>query len=594
MLPEVKRGPLFTFGVLLLALSAGCGGGSSTLTPNLSTTTPAEVRVETAEMFLTEAETHVEAAIEALAKAEADAMSAAQTRLDMMNVLGTTPIERMHREAEFYAWSAWLGALPQIGCAPPGCDYASYWISVGQIFEDWVIKSQAESDIARKVALEAAVFADMARASADATGQIASRVRDLADAVRVVVDFSEAGITNVDPGTAMAAQTVAKAAEMAAEEARVAAGAARTAAAAARTDATAAQADAATIASFAESVFQEFVLDRPELRRDTGRSSSFATLLAGSKEDYRARGIAPRIVAQATDMQPDQFPHDHAVTLDHTGNPVIDGFKLSTGDAPALGGGWTGHAFAREVPDDGSTRYISTVYGKVKALGGSTEYVTVYSHPDHLRFGWWLDMPNSYADTTYRFSAFAGGETPYPAGAVEALAGTATYQGPAAGVYVKRAPHDSESERGVFTATVRLAADFDANSPGGQDAVGIISGAVTDFRENGEALDDWVVKLTAGLETATAGGFTGRIGGRAGSREWETGNWGGEFFGRGDSATGHPGAVAGEFNAASGTPGRPSLACLDYAADAGCLGPVDEGFVGLSGAFGAHKAGPME
>ena len=604
MSPEVGRGSLFAFGALLLALLAGCGGGSSTMMPALSPITPAEVRVETAEMLLAEARSEVETERRALAEAEMETTRAVEARLATSNareaaaglaehvqVIAAEQVIRRHVCEASYS------------CTDPASAYMLNMqsLSAVQRLSADVIKVQDVSDMAREAAMEADAAADSAQELADMARQIAGRIQGLADSIRIVLDFSEAGITGVDPETELKARVFAVDAEMAMEEAHAIAEAAWAAAAAARADADHAGTAATEAASSAEWAYQA----GHELWEATRHPSSFAW----AEEAFRAGGIGARIYARATDMQPDEFPHDRAITVDRLGNPAVDGFMPSTDSAPALGGGWTGGAFERALPGDGSTRYMDTVYGRVEALDGSTEYVTVYSHPDHLRFGWWLEIPDRYAGAAYKFSTFAGGEVPFPMDAVEALAGTATYEGPAAGIYVETAPDEWGGVHGEFTAAVRLTADFDANdSLGGQAAVGTISGAVTDFRANGRSLGDWVLDLmTAGLETAASNTFMGQAQGRAvgfyldeQEHAWligrEMGNWKGRFHGQGDSATGHPGAVAGEFNAVffAPPPERAPLIPRDPCPDSfACIGPPG-GFVRLSGAFGAHKTEPIE
>ena len=246
----------------------------------------------------------------------------------------------------------------------------------------------------------------------------------------------------------------------------------------------------------------------------------------------RVRTIAGRIAALATETDPDEFPYAHAISL--------EGFTdLPTWGLPDLGGGWT-------------VRALKTP---------SSERLIVYSHPDHLRFGWWLTAPDD--PEHIRFDTFTSGENPLPSGGVVALTGTATYEGPATGLYVERPSGAGNAEKGVFAATVTLTADF--------DAAGTIAGAVRDFTEDGFPLGAWTVDLMPASLTTETDTFKGAIGGAADDRAWDDGTWTGGFFGQ--TVDGSPTAVLGEFHAVTGTPQ---------------VEDADTGFIGLSGVFGAH------
>ena len=247
----------------------------------------------------------------------------------------------------------------------------------------------------------------------------------------------------------------------------------------------------------------------------------------------RVRTIGGRIHALAMGTDPDEFPYAHAISS-------LEGFaNLPTWGLPDLGGGWT-------------TRVLKTP---------SSERAVVYSHPDHLHFGWWFTAPHDPEDL--RFDTFMRGDNLLPSGHVKALTGTATYEGPAAGIYVKRSAGTGYAAKGVFAATVTLTADFG-------DA-GTIGGAVRDFTEDGSPIGAWTVNLMPASLATEANAFKGAIGGAAANRAWDDGNWTGGFFDQ--ALDGSPVAVLGEFHAVAGTP---------QAKDG------DTGFSGLSGAFGAH------
>ena len=236
----------------------------------------------------------------------------------------------------------------------------------------------------------------------------------------------------------------------------------------------------------------------------------------------RIRTIAGKIAALATETSPDDFPHDR--------EPLPEGFApLPHVDPPSLGGEWTGQvlqaiefldpvdAIARRgdleadalaIRDDIARRResirllqetsdplemevlatheaaladleatLGELERKLHRIFDSPERITVYSHPDELSFGWWRTAPEWWRLADLRFDTFTSGEHPFPAVGVQALAGTATYEGPSAGVYVERPPGAPNARNGTFAATVTLSADFEEN--------GTISGSVSDFREDG-------------------------------------------------------------------------------------------------------------
>lgn len=281
---------------------------------------------------------------------------------------------------------------------------------------------------------------------------------------------------------------------------------------------------------------------------------------AGKAERHhaRARTIAGRIAALATQTNPDEFPYGHAIPPYRHPNFWEDLTDLPTWDVSHLEVGSQWAVWAWKTP--------------------ASERLIVYSHADHLHFGWWFTAPDDPAGI--RFDTFTSGEYPFLSGDVEALIGTATYVGPAAGAYVERPAGSGNAETGVFTATVTLTANFGAS--------GTIGGAVSDFvadivvpRDVADTASSgtWTVELMRASLATETGDFTNTIGGTANGRAWEDGRWAGGFFGQSHTMDGFPTAVLGEFHAVRGTP----------QVEAG-----DTGFIGLSGVFGAHGPYPNE
>lgn len=347
-----------------------------------------------------------------------------------------------------------------------------------------------------------------------------------------------------------------------------------------------------------------------------------------SSDQANTRALAGRIVALATATDPDQVPY-----ADYSGCHYLDDCRFSTPEnfeqipmsPPDVGGEWTGQVLrAVEIldPDEAEARRIdlterkqtlenalsdlielielwnpdpallapreyealrlmlqasvtdlenklADVVQQLKRIVGSPQRLVVYSHPDALKFGWWRTTPGNPEDA--RFDTFISGDDRVRRSTIVHGGVRATYEGPAAGLYVTRPSGAGKAREGTFTATVSLTADF--------ETARTISGSVTNFREEGAPLGAWTVDLmspTFGYEPYR---FKGPVGGGADGRTWDNGHWMGGFFqwtvvrDASGNIVRYPAAVLGEFHAATGTPQ---------------VGDGDAGFIGLAGAFGAH------
>ncbi len=281
--------------------------------------------------------------------------------------------------------------------------------------------------------------------------------------------------------------------------------------------------------------------------------------------------------------------------LDNDDDPSTPtGFAAA--DAPPAISGWSGSAREWRRTDGAGVTTVDTVTLYAKAGSGET----------YLTFGWWARVPDSGTagagtfgnDPTHHSihktrrnplslnaawprgaNAFAAGRHHYWPGwaQLDALAGTATYAGAAAGLYSERAAGARDGASGAFTADAALTADFDAKYVR-------LSGRITGFRDaSGASLGDWTARLANDTGGLTGGGFngggfavSGNTAGAADGRGW-SGGWVAQFFRRSaaDPQAAHPAAVGGAFQAHHGTP---AMAASD-----------DAGFVGVIGAFGAEK-----
>ena len=222
-----------------------------------------------------------------------------------------------------------------------------------------------------------------------------------------------------------------------------------------------------------------------------------------------------------------------------------------------------------------------------------------------VHFGWWLEMSEDEEPPNYRFATFVDGGGRYGIPELQNVAaGTARYEGPAAGVYVKREPTTLNTYWGRFNAKVDLTAEF----YGADDSDGRVlslEGGISNFVDGDSetALHDWSATLRLNSGSSDADGFFGSVvvtapgfdsEGTALYGTWQAHFHEGSAWYKGDGLAGVPGTVAGQFRAF-----RPRLRADASPSDSGYFEqPIvqsdssrhfdDQGFLGLAGAFGAH------
>ncbi len=201
--------------------------------------------------------------------------------------------------------------------------------------------------------------------------------------------------------------------------------------------------------------------------------------------------------------------------------------------------------------------------GKITTVGGSWIFTpaagAVVDVPDasYLYYGFWVKKTEKDGATTYNaVQTFTGevGINPFPSGDMLNVFGTASYEGGAAGVYVKKTfTADGEivtATSGTFTANVDLMVYF------GGDDVAVnkqysIEGGVSDFALSGGEENAWSVNLKADFE-GTVRTFSGAANGGGDEAAWN-----GAFFGDAEDTPDEddgaaklaPASVTGEFNA---------------------------------------------
>ena len=184
----------------------------------------------------------------------------------------------------------------------------------------------------------------------------------------------------------------------------------------------------------------------------------------------------------------------------------------------------------------------------------------VIEDPDYMTFGYWLRQTEGKDGTEYAMSPFHRGARDYEA--VTEVVGTATYEGSATGLYMKKSltPEGDPTgpfESGQFTADVMLQANFGGPNVA-QNMEDSITGSVTDFRNDAGGIinENWELMLNTGQPADgaqknmddNAGTFSGKTAGKnlAGAEgDWQ-GRFRGDTYDAGDNP--QPGYATGIFD----------------------------------------------
>ncbi len=267
--------------------------------------------------------------------------------------------------------------------------------------------------------------------------------------------------------------------------------------------------------------------DEDTTREDFQTMASDAVAAMLDKIDL---GIA---AARDGETRTESFRADNAATTTadeglHRGR--FDG-AMGTFDCTATGG------CSATVNDEGVTTAVTGTFEFTPDDGATVDVADA----NYLYYGFWLKKNDKgYSDVQTFHGAVSSVDSP----TYDAVEGTATFEGNAAGVYTyDTLKSDGSKEKvtaGSFEADVELTASF-----GGDDVAvskqDSIEGMITNFDLSGGESNAWVLKLNQGTITASDGTFSGMTNGGATNAPYE-----GQLYGGGGEDA--PTMATGEFN----------------------------------------------
>ncbi len=238
------------------------------------------------------------------------------------------------------------------------------------------------------------------------------------------------------------------------------------------------------------------------------------------------------------------------LTVERTGTESFEVDEDS--NVPHLGDeGWNGAILSKATP--GGTAY-AVIHSNIEQASAGT--------PDsyYQTLGLWLVVPNDPAAsvTAYNVGTFSQSVSPnnLTGANVVSLGGTATFTGPATGIYTEGTWSGTGGSRrpqtakvGSFRATATINANFGVS--GGFSGLSL-GGSVTNFTEEGESLG-WTMNLNS-TSSRSSGNLDLWVGGQARGnggtgRSFTAGHWGVQFYRAGTS--GHPDTAVGIFHAST-------------------------------------------
>ena len=340
--------------------------------------------------------------------------------------------------------------------------------------------------------------------------------------------------------------------------------------------------------------------------KDVAYSTFFqaSTIVDGHRASVAVTSVTNGILT----LDGDDVSGNHELFTGNFGSAPANGGSVGFTGATNITGSFRGVAGKFKCPTDcsstfnkdgeltqltGSWTFVPTVIDGLDATdettGGGLEMITkaikdlmvpgVMQDADYMIFGYWEQSVTVDGKTTETMLPFADGKRDYDITA--GTSGTATYAGPATGLYMKKplttsgtVDQDGSWASGQFTANALLVAKFGGGSVAADDQFSI-TGTISDFMDGDTTIDEgWMVnlnrrKITVGGDTVSqkniGGAPTGNAHGGTGStfvgvthggaQHSAAGDWSGTFHGPAQSGTGddlknpHPASASGIFDA---------------------------------------------
>ena len=259
--------------------------------------------------------------------------------------------------------------------------------------------------------------------------------------------------------------------------------------------------------------------------------------------------------------------------LNYTGDNPVAGEPATVGVVEGLHDGTYNGAEGTYRCTSGTTACTVTFNAKGEVIGNSAGWVFVpdkgatslVDDTDYLHYGFWLKRTTDEdGNVEYNEVETFAGSSLDASGDIATVAGSASYEGGATGVYVNDVLNPdgttARSTSGHFTADAELTATFggQVNDAGGEATIAAnmlntVRGTIDNFELSGGESNTWSVALSGDITPADST-FTGTAKGGVGD-----GSFSGTFHGTATGATGqatltsndsvYPPSAVGEFNA---------------------------------------------
>ncbi len=286
-----------------------------------------------------------------------------------------------------------------------------------------------------------------------------------------------------------------------------------------------------------------------------GNDFTALTIAAGADDVNLPKIMSPAFVAATGDTVTHTFDFDDPATTDadeDEADEVAGTYNGAMGTYRCNGAA----ACTVTLDGDGEITAITGDWVFTPAAGATSDV----PDSDYLHYGFWLKKTTD-ADgaVTYNEVETFAGSSVAASGDVNAVLGSATYEGGAVGVYVKNVYNSDRTldvaTSGHFTADVSLMATFGQVPVSATDTTGTIapnllntvSGTIDNFMLSGDEENEWSVALQGAI-TPGDGTASGTAKGGVGDGSFSA-TFHGDVTAAADGTVPQPGSVVGEFNA---------------------------------------------